>query len=738
MSKSEIDGPITVLWGQDQVTVSHVTRELPDASDVDDRAKLVKAGMASLAASLPEDAWYALGRACVTPQMVAVQLRESAAPATGLLLEEHVDGATLRSVHSRVWLTELFPGIQPRTGQDELGTSDPQVIGVAEEGQPQAILRYRYRDPAHLKQHIWQTIFATIDLNSYEESILARRVTRALIVHPVIFEFEDDTEPISALIARDGITRLASAWKVLAGPGKTSKDVADLAAEVLFDQTAQQSAEPARSLTQLMALKREAYRKQLRAEFTTEWSEGTPSLRAIQIAQTYSVPAHVAVGVRTDESGVLAAEDVFDDAMRSILASVHVEFKPWDAAAQNLEVATRALKAVAQTWGADLGQEDALRDVYALAVGRLGAEDTPRIYGNDAIPGTELWRATYLIQTFTRPSIFKELRDRAKEIKGDRRMSSKGYAGLLGPVVDVHWRSSKKSATKQARNAWSNGGALCEEVLAGAWRPVPTADFTSLVEPALKGDLDARCTLAVAGGTALIADKLITRNVGSAVATSQAPGKVPFRADVSTVIGGLARQDNELGLWILALAAQRFQASRPARNESIRQELGLRDESDRQTDSYQYAAVDLEAPDRIRRDGEREVPLTQWDIVSAPDPERARKATAPRVFDPQPVPVPREELADAADPQPLTPPRSVLQQIVDEREHLADQLASAKASLEKLAALGQQVSTQLLLGRFEEWNQLREDAIAVAHAVEDYNPERFETAEDDEDHDENR
>lgn len=236
MSANDTGAPITVEWGNQQVEVSTIDGELPDASVVDDRNKLVKAGMSAPLASLPEDAWHAVARAAVTPETVALQLREAQDAHASLLLEEHVDGATLRSVHTRVWLSELFPAIQPRTGQELLAVDDPQAQGMADNGVPQAVLRYRYESLNHLKRHVRQTLSATLYRNSYTESILSRRVTRALIVHPIIYDFDDGTESVCGLVARDGITRLASAWKVLAGPGSGPEEAADLAVETLFAQ----------------------------------------------------------------------------------------------------------------------------------------------------------------------------------------------------------------------------------------------------------------------------------------------------------------------------------------------------------------------------------------------------------------------------------------------------------------------------------------------------------------------
>ncbi|MDV9172372.1 hypothetical protein R6V09_19985 [Streptomyces sp. W16] len=728
--------PITVDWGKETVVVSDFPRELPGASNVDDRIKLVNAGTANRLTGLTDDAWHAVARASTVPALVAQQLSKPADDGASLLLEEHVDGATLRSVHSRVWLSELFPGIQPRTSQEQLDEDDPKVIGEAEGDRPLALLRYRYRDLDHLRAHIEQTISVTLHRNSYAESILARRVTRALIVHPVIYEFEDGTEPVTALIARDGITRLASAWKVFAGAEFSNENVATIAAATLLHERKQPAGEPRKPLTQRLALGREEHRKTLHTSFTQEITDaanggGEVSDRAVRIAQTFLVPAHIAVGIEAHERSALRTADVFDDALRSILASVHVEFKPWDEAAKNVEVATRALKLVVQTRAVEWGLEQQLQGVHALATGRLAESEVPAVFEDPTIPGTALWRAVYLVHALTRPPLHEELKNRAKDIKNDRRMSTKGYAGLLGPVIDMAWRAEKSSALAQARNAWGNGGVLSADVLSDNWVPVPTEDFTSLVEPALQGDPNARCTLAVAGGIALIADKLLTRNVGSAVSAERQAGKVPFRADVSVVIGGLAKEGNALGLWLLAHAAQRFEASTMPSNTSARPRLGLPPGG---TKPYQHVVVDLSAPDRVAREGGVEKALSTWDVVYASDEARAKermRASAPAPVSPSaPAPSSLAPLAPAAGAPNLRKP-SKAQQIEDQRQALTRQLDNAKDTLRALEDLGRDRTFPPLLGDTEEWSKLQRAALDILTTVDGHNPDKAEEHSED-------
>ncbi|MFG2530301.1 hypothetical protein [Streptomyces sp. NPDC048516] len=630
---------VTLAWKGENVAVSHVERALPSQPDESARAKAAIAGVANPLASLPAGAWQAVARASTSPEGVAVMLQPTAQEPGGLLLEENVEGATLRTFNTRVWLSELLPGIQPRTGMEVMDIPDPQVVGTTEGGEPCAVVRYRYKDLRHLKDHVRQTVHSTLALNSYAVSILGRKVTRPLITHPVEFTFEDGTEPFHALAVRDGITRLASAWSVLAGPDAEARDAADLMVESLFGKASGAPAADGRPLAERLATTRENWRRTLADEFHIAMAGAEPGDRGVHIAQTYAVPAQVAVGAEGHPGHLLAPEDVFDDAMRSILASVHVEFKAWDSAAQNVEVATRALKRIIQLGDVPVTKES-LQVVYGLAVGRTVPEDLPREYGDDRLPGTALWRGIQLIHALTRPELYERLKEQAKTIKGGSRMSAKGFAELLGPIIDLPWRSAKKAVSKQARNAWSNGGVLTREVLK-EWEPVFTDDFTSLVEPALAGDAGARCTLAVAGGIALIADKLLTRNVGSSLMAPKEKGGVPFRSDVHLVIEDLSAQDNELGLWTLALTANRFRAGAlPENVQSVRQFV-RRDRKDDDGPAYVHTKVDLGQPDKVARDENGvPVPLYEWDVVWAADEKRAGLAYEEHLARQSPAPAP--------------------------------------------------------------------------------------------------
>ncbi|AUY51306.1 hypothetical protein [Streptomyces sp. CB01881] len=686
-----------VLKGE-EFTISGFERQLPEPSSATARGRLVRAGLADPGTALDENGWHAVARAVVHPEAIAAQLRTQTGLASALI-EEHVEGATLRSIHARAWLTELIPGLQPRTGQEALPVPDPVVRGVLDPaegqtaGRPLATVAYEYENLQHLRDHLQQTIVYTRDANPnpYDQSILARRITRAVIAHPCRLEFKDETESINVLVVRDGITRITSAWALLAGDDAKPDEIARVASDLLLAEKPTRRNAAERSLSQRHALGRQEELEQLRGEFLRGLGD-PPSDRAVRIGQTLVVPAQIAVGLQAYPGGVLPDTELFDDAVRSILAAVHVEFKGWDAAAQNVEVGSRALRRVLLSNAVKRAAGSAdLAEVVDLAVGRIKPGQVPRVFGDRAIPPSPLWRAVYLVHALTRPELYREVKRHAMDIKGTRAMTFRGFAELLGPIVDLPWRAAKKAVLQQARNAWGNGGVLTDEVLKKSWEPVPTSRFTDLVRPAIGGDLDARMTLAVAGGIALITDKLLTRNVGSTVGRT-----VPFRADVHAVVAGLSGQDNEAGLWLLAYAADRFEPDRQAKNSLTDAQLSRVTDL---TSYYSYVDVDLAQPDRVARDVTGvEVGLSQYRVVAASDPAQTEQAEA--------------EKRKALGGEQL----SINEQIAQERSGLLKALESAEDRLNTLTALTTS-STLNAFGSKSEWEPLYKLSLKLQNAI---------------------
>ncbi|MGP4001564.1 hypothetical protein [Streptomyces sp. 8N706] len=683
--------PVTLKVGDEFLTVTNFGRELPTPSDVRERSKLVRAGEKNPYCGLPQDAWHALSRAVVHPAALAAQLQHQP------VIEERVGGATLSSVNGRIWLTEAFPLVQPRIGQDPHSETAPEIEGeLTDDGIPQAMLVYRFRDRDHLKGYLRQTIIATRSANKqYDESILARQITRAIVAHVARLEFSDGTEPIYVLVVRDGITRVVSAWGALCGEGATPEEIADRADEVLLAE------KPARRgtqqpLSQRMGLGRHGELDKLRAAFIAGLSDSVPTEEAVRIGQTLVLPAQIAVGLQVHPGGTgLPPSEVFDDAIRSILSSIHVEFGMWDSAAQNAEIGSRALKRT-KLEGVPNNSGISLTDVYQLAVGQYGPDQTPKVFNDPALPGNELWRAVCLVHFLTRADVYEVMKRHVKAISGKQKLYRKSYADILGPIIDQPWRSAKKQTLRQARNAWSNGGVLTKEVMDVDWQPQPCSDFTNLLEAAQADDPDARLTLAVAGGIALITDKLLTRNVGSAVGKT-----VPFRADVDDVISDLSRADNKAGLMLLAHAADRFEAQRVAVNSFTDKQL-LNDDDETETDRYTLIDIDPDTEDGIARDGTGAPRrLAEYRVVQLSNPQRAARA--------------EEELAleteDVSKPIP--------EQMRDQRNKLQHYLTDGWSTLGKLIALSQNpdAGTTHPLGSHGQWLKISKLAVKVQSTI---------------------
>jgi hypothetical protein len=87
-----------------------------------------------------------------------------------------------------------------------------------------------------------------------------------------------------------------------------------------------------------------------------------------------------------------------------------------------------------------------------------------------------------------------------------------------------------------------------------------------------------------------------------------------------------------LGLWTLALAANRFRSDALPENAVTMRQLIHKQKTEGQAGTpYVHFKVDLDSPDQIERDGDGvPVMLHQWDVVWASNPERALKAHPPK------------------------------------------------------------------------------------------------------------
>jgi hypothetical protein len=179
---------------------------------------------------------------------------------------------------------------------------------------------------------------------------------------------------------------------------------------------------------------------------------------------------------------------------------------------------------------------------------------------------------------------------------------------------------------------------------------------------------------------------------------------------------------NEVGLWLLAHAANAFDADREAVNSLTEAQFSRPENAAKPR--YPYTDVNLEAADRIRRDeAGAPVLLTQFRIVSVSDPTRTAAFEADR-----------EDAVASED-------MSVGNRIARDRKRLRVQLDQAREQLNGLMALADsaEAGTLTAFGSRDEWHALHAPAADIQTRIwanqPQEEPEPEETADEEDDQD---
>lgn len=608
----------------EDIDVLNFAGTLPPASDTKKRNALVRA-IRNRQLQLNEDAAYAVARAVADPTYASAVVKND------LLTTEVIGRANVSLVTAPIWLTEAFILMQPRAGGAPHSVKPPAVRGeLDEEGQPLAELNVEFDDEAHLHSFIVETVTLTRRYGSdYSSSILAKRVSRPGLAHVVRLSFRDETAPFYVLCVRDGITRVVSSWAAL-NPGLSDYDLGVRVADRLLTSKPVSAANATETMRRSRG--RESVANSLRGRFVAgaggvadpdsvdvgEVEEGESedialsfdnvSEEAIRIGQTFTLPMQICVDLGERGRRAVSPDLVFDDTMQAVIASVHGEFKGWDPSATQATAVQRAIPRAVAAGPLDQGWAD-------VALGQMDLGDVVA-FAQHGVPPTDLLRGVYLMSVFTNTPEFEAVKRQLRELGIAKSFTRRKYVSHLTGLIDQPWRRKKAHTSKQAWRAWANGGPVPTSAWNSGWDPIPTDDYLTLVDAALADEVNAKMTLGVAGGIALIADKLLLANVGSALTS----GQVPFRANVDVVVTGLT--GSEYGLCLLAHAANAFRADGIARNSYTAHELASRPALAEGT--YVVPKPDEDNFRNVARDSRRTIiPLTIAEVVYASDPTRA-------------------------------------------------------------------------------------------------------------------
>lgn len=606
------------VTGSDGETVDilNFSSTLPSASDVKARNALVRAADAR-DLGLADDAMYAIARAVTDPGSMAAAVK------TGLLSTEVIGAVDISMITANVWLPESFVLMQPRAGGFAHSVPAPAIRGALDDdGRPLVELDVEFENHQHLHNYIVETVTLTkAHGRDYSDSILAKRVSRPGLAHVVQITFADGSDPFYVLCVRDGITRVVSSWAAQ-NPGLNAHELGEHIATSLLSRKDVKSAVGTETIAR--ARGREALMTDLRGRFIAGTSGELIAEEAVRIGQTLTLPMQICVDMTERAPSAVAPTAVFDDTMQSVIASVHGEFRPWEPTATQTAAIQRAIPRAVHAGS-----------LTSLVAEVAGATDLTRFTDVwDEAPPTALWRAIYLMSILTHDIEFNGLKRQLRELGVSRAISKRMYVSHLVTVIDTPWRRAKAHTERQARRAWGNGGPVPTAMLGTDWDPVPTDDFLTLVPLALNGDQAAKNTLIVGGGIALITDKLLLADVGSALTS----GQVPFRASVDVVIEGLA--ESELGLCLLAHVANAFDPDRIAVNSFTKKELTTN--PDLAKDTYVVPRPDPSNPYEIELDVNGHAKALEiYDVVYASNPARAED----------------EKVKNDTPPQDETPPQ---------------------------------------------------------------------------------
>ncbi|MFF7545726.1 hypothetical protein ACFZCU_19170 [Streptomyces canus] len=248
--------------------------------------------------------------------------------------------------------------------------------------------------------------------------------------------------------------------------------------------------------------------------------------------------------------------------VENLVAGEHLEKNPWTPDAMWHNIANQTIDAL-------VARGEMRREEADIITGLTPLDALPAAIGcPEASP---IWRCVYTTYRLTAGSSFGNTKYEIRNIMARRAVTTKQFSFMLGVLVDRDVRQSKnrrapgvrKPPTLQtARNAFGDGGFLTEDVPGKHWVPVYTP-LANLLELALGGDRNARITLMVGGGFALMMDGYLTRDRESKFFE----GTAPFRGSPPVILADLAKHEN--GLRLLAAAWQTWDPTEPAHEYDI-------------------------------------------------------------------------------------------------------------------------------------------------------------------------
>jgi hypothetical protein len=498
-------------------------------------------------------------------------------------LTDTADIAVVRTAFSPF---TVLPGEQPRGGS--AGGRPGQVREPREGFDTQATqlgLRVlAFNDPEHLRAWCADALSRSLTRaikRGRPGEIAATGVRRPVLAAMTLVQFTDGTASQWIPMISDGISRLA-----VCGAGlldRLDDDpvlAAHAIAQVLLPVTGLKSTSPAHELARRMRRNHQTFVAEYRRHLD---AEDGPDESGVRMRQFLTLPADLHL-LATDPAS--RNPHPMESAMEVVVSDQHTGVDGWGHEDDSLHTTLRALKRLVNDGHLD-------HDFFDLYANRTDLRDSGLLESStdhheradnlDHVDNDRLLlrRAVTLMAALLGQPRYRQLKAALMTVSGRRSLTMHQVIDFVAPLVCEPW-----GTLKPITRAWAYGGPVPTWIRDTSLKPAHPNDYLTLVEIALSPTAPipavtaARLELALAGGTALIADGVLTSALVGGSGSARTP--LPFRASVNATVEALTL--TEEGLTALAVAANHFHPSRSATTARL-------------------PSIDLDQPDRVARDG---------------------------------------------------------------------------------------------------------------------------------------
>lgn len=650
------------------------------------------------ASDLSEDGCLVVARSVADPVAATNLLKAGGA------FERYAGDSALTIFVADVELASLIILDQPRGADTPTAIPAPRVAGELDaNGDPLSQMVYEFANWGDLKEHIKHSVDITLKVGQHlDTSILGSQVSKPILATVATIRIVGDpptdqpTQEFDALVAADGNTRTVCSLAAALG-GEFN---ADELPGAIADRMLRSIPSGADSLSVAHHKGRAAAHDEALERFYVAAGDPTnPDL--VRFGQTCLIPAEIVIGFRRFGPQLGQRSFEFVDAVRSDVGQQHSLAKAWSVGAVNANVGGQAIaRAVAEgVLDEELGAVAEGVESFTPPVTVTPVDGDPKtVSGCDS----GLARAVWLVHALTQPKAFDDIKRHIRGLGGHKQVDKTNFARHIASTLWREWAPYKAVSHGNEAAAWRVGGAIPQALMGTNWEALYPVRWADLV-PIARDTEDprhenAKATLMVAGGLALIADGQILAASGSTEVGAE--GQRYRRSQPPVLITELGT--TEQGLWTLAHAADSFDSTRPASNAFSR------------GSAITAGSYSITFP-------------SSADPAIAVTNEAASKLSFDRIRDIAGMRI--QANSDDDPPPPIVDDRDRLVRL---RTDLANRIDSARKIQIELEKLVLKRSDFRAIDDFQSWEELDRNIRKLAAAVTNWEPEEPAIDEDDE------